>query len=141
MQYKFLYDDDDDDDDQIGTQFLREINRKSYVLYQTVTSRGPDHGFSGPWGMKAIAGSSYIYLQIAMALLWPLCVADADIIFLPCGFFFFFSSPNLGGHRVDVYHTSTHGVALVRIQNAGLKCATCGSLEIQDAKMMQKIVI
>ena len=41
------------------------------------------------------------------------------IIFLPCGFFlllaFFFSSPNLSGRRVDVYHTSTHGVALVRI--------------------------
>ena len=27
----------------------------------------------------------------------------------------FFSSPNLSGHWVDVYHTSTHGVALVRI--------------------------
>jgi len=45
------------------------------------------------------------------------------IIFLPCGFFlssiylssFFYSSPNLSGHRLDVYHTSTHGVALVRI--------------------------
>jgi len=28
---------------------------------------------------------------------------------------FFFSSPNLSGRRSDVYHTSTHGVALVRI--------------------------
>ena len=28
---------------------------------------------------------------------------------------FFFSSPNLSGRRLDVYHTSTHGVALVRI--------------------------
>ena len=46
------------------------------------------------------------------------------IIFLPCDFyllsiflsiFFFYSSPNLSGHRLDVYHTSTHGVALVRI--------------------------
>jgi len=27
----------------------------------------------------------------------------------------FFSSPNLSGHRFDVYHTSTHGVALVWI--------------------------
>jgi len=27
----------------------------------------------------------------------------------------FFSSPNLGGHRLDVYHASTHGVALVKI--------------------------
>jgi len=44
------------------------------------------------------------------------------IIFLPCGFFLsssiylsFFSSPNLSGGRLDVYHTLTHGVALVRI--------------------------
>jgi len=44
------------------------------------------------------------------------CVADADIIFLLCGFFLLlFSSPNLSGRRVDVYHTSTHDVALVRI--------------------------
>ena len=52
-----------------------------------------------------------------LLLLWLPCVADADIIFLPCGFFlsFFFSSPNVSGHRLDVYHTSTHGVALVRI--------------------------
>ena len=27
----------------------------------------------------------------------------------------FFSSPNLSLHRLNVYHTSTHGVALVRI--------------------------
>jgi len=27
----------------------------------------------------------------------------------------FFSSPNLSRRRLDVYHTSTHGVALVRI--------------------------
>jgi len=45
-----------------------------------------------------------------------------------------FSSPNLSRRRLDVYHTSTHGVALVRISNAGLKCAARGSLEIQDTK-------
>ena len=28
---------------------------------------------------------------------------------------FFYSSPNLSGRRLDVYHTLTHGVALVRI--------------------------
>ena len=28
---------------------------------------------------------------------------------------FFFSSPNLSGRRLDVYHTLAHGVALVRI--------------------------
>jgi len=38
----------------------------------------------------------------------------AHILVLFC-FFFFFSSPNLSGRRLDVYHTSTRGVALVRI--------------------------
>ena len=49
-------------------------------------------------------------------------------------FFFFISSPNLSSRRLDVYHTSAHDVALVRIQNAGLKCAARGLLQIQDAK-------
>ena len=51
---------------------------------------------------------------------------------------FFFSSPNISRRRLDVYHTSTHGVALVRIQHAGLKRATRGSLKIQDAKNAKK---
>ena len=42
-----------------------------------------------------------------------LCNSGA-IIFLPCGYYLF-SSPNLSGRRLDVYRTSTHGVALVRI--------------------------
>jgi len=48
--------------------------------------------------------------------------------------FFFFSSPNLSHHRLDVCHTSTHGVALLRISDAGLKPAARGSLKAQDAK-------
>jgi len=50
-------------------------------------------------------------------------------------FFFFFSSPNLSHRRLHVYHTSTHGVTLVRIYNAGLKCAALGSVEMQDHKI------
>ena len=42
---------------------------------------------------------------------------------------FFFSSPILNGCTLDVYYTSTHSVALVRIYNAGLTCAACGSLK------------
>jgi len=53
----------------------------------------------------------------------------------------FFSSPNLSGRTLDVYHTSAHGVALVRIQNAGLRCAARGSLKIEDAKKSPKITI
>ena len=44
--------------------------------------------------------------------------------------FFFFSSPNLSGRRLDVYHISTHDVALVGIYNAGLKCASRSWLKI-----------
>ena len=47
------------------------------------------------------------------SLLWLPCIADADIIFWSC--FFFFSSPNLSSRRLDVCHTSTHDVALVWI--------------------------
>jgi len=54
-------------------------------------------------------------------------------------FYLFF--PRLISGRLDVYHTSTHDVALVRIWNACLKCAARGSLKIQDAKMKQKIAI
>ena len=42
----------------------------------------------------------------------------ADHYIFACSFFpssSFFSSPNLSGRRLDVCHTSTHGVALVRI--------------------------
>jgi len=42
------------------------------------------------------------------------CIADADILFSYCGLFFF-ASPNLSRRILDVYHTFTHDVALVRI--------------------------
>jgi len=83
--------------------------------------RQPFFGFI--WGAHLRHLSNTTELSICgsnAALLWPPCVADADIIFLPCGFFpssifFFYSSPNLSGRRLDAYQTSTHGVALVRI--------------------------
>jgi len=53
----------------------------------------------------------------------------------------FYSSSNLSRRRFDVYHTSTHGVALVRIYDAGLKRAARRSLKIQDAKSRQKFAI
>jgi len=50
----------------------------------------------------------------------------------------FFSSPNLSGRRLDVYHTSTHSVTLVRISDAGLKRAARGSLKHRTQKSRQK---
>ena len=81
-----------------------------------------------------------------MCVMVALCNGQ-NIIFLPCDFyllsifFFFYSSPNLSGRRLDVYHTLTHGVTIVRIQNAGLKGAARGSLQMQDPKKSPKIAI
>jgi len=77
------------------------------------------HGVNN-WQPDKISSCSYcfslLHFFFTLCLLWPPCAAYADIIFSSCGFFFFFfSSPNLSGHRVDIYHTSTHGVALARI--------------------------
>ena len=47
-------------------------------------------------------------------ILWLSYVIGRPYIFSFCNFYFF-SSPNLSGRTLDVYHTSTHGVALVRI--------------------------
>jgi len=63
------------------------------------------------------------YLSV---FLWSPYVIGQTIIFSSCSFYLFsscsfylllsfFSSPNLSGRRSDVCHTSTHGVALVRI--------------------------
>jgi len=52
-------------------------------------------------------------MHIFMAALRSRCGHYIFVRFLLS--FFFFSSLNLNGHRVDVDHTSTHGVALVRI--------------------------
>jgi len=40
-------------------------------------------------------------------------------------FSFFFSSPNLSRRRLDVCHTSTHGVTLVRCANLRCRSETC----------------
>jgi len=52
------------------------------------------------------AGHIYFHPVVSSFFLWPPWVADADIIFLFCLFFFyslFFSSPDLSGQRLDVW--------------------------------------
>jgi len=67
----------------------------------------------------------YIVSQVAgdiQSTVEPRYGRPVAIIFCTCGIylhsFFFFSLPNFSGHRLDVYHTSTHGVAL----GAHLEC-------------------
>ena len=71
----------------------------------------------------------YCVVSLVMAALRSRC---GHYIFVLWFLLLIFSSPNLSRRRLDVYHTSTHGVALVRIWNAGLKCAAGGSLRLGD---------
>jgi len=53
----------------------------------------------------------FMYVFIMAAL----CNRAGHIYFHPVVSSSFFSSPNLSGRRLDIYHTSAHGVALVQI--------------------------
>jgi len=58
---------------------------------------------------------TYTGRTLTKCCLWSPYGIGQTTIFPPCGFFFlssFFSLPNLSGRRLDVYHTSTHGVAV-----------------------------
>jgi len=80
--------------------------------------------------------------SIIMVALWNRADHYIFILsFVLSSSFFFFSLPNLSRRRLDACHTSTHGVVLVRISDAGLKPATRGSLKTQDAKKSPKIAI
>jgi len=68
-------------------------------------------------GEPGLASYSLVFIlhQKKVDSMAALCNTEGHYIFCPVVSFFFFSSPNLIGWRLDVYHTSTHGVALVRI--------------------------
>ena len=68
------------------------------------------------WSPYGIA-RPYIFSCCGL-FLWSPYVIGRPYIFSSCFFFFFllsffFSSPNLSSRRLDVYHTSAHGVVLV----------------------------
>jgi len=100
----------------------------------TEVDRGPGHivldgdpapskGAQQPLSFRPISVAAKWSLISAAAehLLWPPCIADAVIIFFSCGFFLlsfvllFLFLALISGRRLDVYRTSTHGVALVPI--------------------------
>ena len=78
-------------------------------MYQFVCDRN---------AMQDAGKEGYLRPSDHIGLRW---IIGQTIIFSSCFFllssFFssFFSSPNLSGRRLDVYHTLAHGVALARI--------------------------
>ena len=55
---------------------------------------------------------AYTYFMVALCNRETIYISMLWFVLLSS---FFFSSPNLSRRRLDVCHTSTHGVALVRI--------------------------
>ena len=87
----------------------------------------------------------YFFLQ-AIPLLWSPYVIGQTIIFSSCSFFllsssFFSRLISAAAHWMSTILRHIYGVALVRIENAGLKRAARGSLEMQDSKNCQKLAI
>jgi len=76
---------------------------------------------------------------IGQAIIFLPWFLSSFFFFLLLSSLFFYSSPNLSGRKLDVYHTSTHGVA-------NLECGSLwnvlhrarGSLEMQDRKNRKK---
>jgi len=59
--------------------------------------------------------ASLFFLDSVSFCIFMVALCIFILWFLLSSSVFFFSSPNLSRRRLDVYHTSTHGVALVRI--------------------------
>ena len=74
----------------------------------------------GRWELQAAALLKAVWWDFRLAdglVMVALCNRADHYIFMLflSSSFFLFSSPNLSGRRLDVYHTLAHGVALVRI--------------------------
>jgi len=57
----------------------------------------------------------YLLSSFFMVALWNRADHYIFMLWFLFIFFYLFPSPNLRGRTLDVYHTCTHGVALVRI--------------------------
>jgi len=89
------------------------------------------------WINKLYNLCSYYRAYAFSLFLRPFSVADADIIFLPCGLFYLlFSWHNLSRCRLDICHTCTRRVALARTYVWNV--LHTGSLKIQDTNKRRK---
>ena len=91
--------------DPIGKYLASQSDDRTVRIWRTYS-----------WKPEAVVSDPFkeVCLMLIMA---ALCNRAGHLYFHPVVsfFFFFYSSPNLSRRRLDAYHTSTHGVALVRI--------------------------
>jgi len=79
---------------------------------------GPRHYNTLPIWLRQAGSRVTFCSKMKTHFLWSPYEIGQTIIFSSCGFFllllsFLFSSPNLSCRRLDIYHTSTHGVSLI----------------------------
>jgi len=132
--------------DQDATWYaVRPRSRRHCVRWGPSSPRKGAEQPPPPTSPHVYYGQTVVHLSNCWSLVMVALWNRADHYIFTCGFFFLFlllfSSPILSRRRLDVCHSSTHGVALVRISDAGLKRAARASLEMQDAKKSPKIVI
>jgi len=104
---------DDDDDECIMQKAVMSICHLQCRKFVYTHEMPIDHHHH-----NRFLWSPYVIGQtiIFSCCLWPPYVIGGPLYFCPViSFYLFFSSPNLNGRRSDVCHTSTHGMALVRI--------------------------
>ena len=99
--------------------FQRLPHLGTITARQSSSERQPNYAALNRARHLCSAGRPSRWALAHISSLWSPYVIERPYIFSSCFFLLlllsFFSSPNLSGRRLDVYHTSTHGVALVRI--------------------------
>ena len=72
-----------------------------------------DRTLTSPTGVYIQSGPKFINKATSDYLWSPYVIGQTIYIFILFLLLLFFSSPNLSSRRLDVYHTSAHGVVLV----------------------------
>ena len=103
---------------EAGRALKRDVKLQPTNLKMTGTYKLPNFT-TGFYNCSKAINSCYSVVRIVAAFLWSPYVIGQTIYIFMLWFVLllssFFSSPNLSRRRLDVCHTSTHGVALVRI--------------------------
>jgi len=98
----------------IASRRWDDFLRHGVILLSTTASELL-HANAGLPKLKVLSQSSIRALTTHRMIMVALCNRADHYIFILFLSSSFFSSPNLSGRRLGVYHTSAHGVALARI--------------------------